>query len=147
MYTKLFFSSKIRINRTVYSINHKIFLSNFKSYCFSNLWNHISILWTKNTLLPLCFFMTVHLRNVTNSRLTGSLCRPEFFRILFLPIDNLLKCTVSTASVIYHRTHLADIRTVSLLSVFNVSAVFIYLFIPSVMILFVWYIFNIITHS
>jgi hypothetical protein len=145
MYTKLFFYSNIRINKTVYSINHKIFLSNFKSYYFS-VWNHISILWTKNTLFHLCFFMTIHLRNVTNSRLTGSLYRPEFFLILLLPIDNLLKCTVSTASVIYHRTHLADIRTVSLLSVFNVSTVFIYLFIPFVMILFVWYIFNIITH-
>jgi len=73
--------------------------------------------------------MTIQLGNVPKNRLTGSLCAPEIFLIIILLIDSLLKCTVSTTYVLYHRTHLADIRTVSLLSVFNVRTVFnIYLF-------------------
>jgi hypothetical protein len=129
--TKLSFSSKIRTNKTVDLINHKIFLSNFKSSYFANcVKSHFKSLYEEYFISPF-FFMTIHLRNVTNS-LTGSLCRPEFFLIIFLPIDSLLRRTVSTTSVIYHRTHLADFRTVSLSSVFNVSTAFIYLFIYSV---------------
>jgi len=83
----------------------------------------------ENTLFPLLSFMIIHLGNVTNNHPTGSLCPPEIFLIIFLLIDSLLKYTVSTTYVLYHRTHLADIRTVSLLSVFNVRTVFIiYLF-------------------
>jgi hypothetical protein len=83
----------------------------------------------KNTLLPLLSFMNFHLGNVTNNRLTGSLCPPKIFLIISLLIDSLLKCTLSTTCVLYLRTHFADIRAVSLLSVFNVRTVFIiYLF-------------------
>jgi len=63
----------------------------------------------KNTLLPLLSFMTIHLDNVTNNRLTGSLCPPEIFLIIFLLIDSLLKCTLSTTYVLYLRLHFADI--------------------------------------
>jgi hypothetical protein len=128
MCTKFSFSSKVRINKTVDLINHKIFLQISRVIIFITMWSHILSHCTKNTLFP-SSFMTIHLGSATNNHLTGSLCQPENFLIIFLLIDSLLKCTVSTTYVLYHRTHFADIRTASLLSVFNVRTVFIiYLF-------------------
>jgi hypothetical protein len=63
------------------------------------MWSHILSHCMKNTLLPLLSFMTIHLSNVTNNRLSGSFCPPEIF-LVFLLTDSLLKRKLNCLSLL-----------------------------------------------